>query len=280
MDKHVLKGKPFRAKEISWLSFNCRVLEEAEDRSVPLMERIRFLGIYSSNLDEFFRVRVATLRRLARLGKAAAALNVPDPAETLFEVHEILVKETTRFNRAYDSLLEDLESEGIVVVDELSVPLAQREHLMDYFLSEVRPYLMPILLKGSSDLSNLRDHPMYLAVQMRKKSGAGRAGHALIEIPSDVLPRFYVLPEIGGKKGKGLRQVMYLDDIIRFGLATVFESLPYDAFDAWAIKFTRDSELEFDDDFTESILERMSEGLRARLMGNPAMSGRRRPGQN
>ncbi len=85
MDKHLLDGRPFRAKEISWLSFNSRVLEEAEDPSVPLMERMRFLGIYSSNLDEFFRVRVATLRRLARLGREFTALNIPDPAETLFE---------------------------------------------------------------------------------------------------------------------------------------------------------------------------------------------------
>ena len=263
---------PSWAKEISWLSFNSRVLEEAEDPTVPLMERMRFLGIYSSNLDEFFRVRVATLRRLARLGGEFVNLNIPDPAETLFEVHEILVKEAARFNKVYEAVLEKLEDKGIVVVDELSVPMAQRPHLMDYFLSEVRPHLMPILLKGTSDLSNLRDHPMYLAIEMKKKSGAGRPGYALIEIPTDILPRFYVLPEIKGAKGKeGVkkRQVIYLDDIIRFGLATVFETLPYDSFDAYAIKFTRDSELEFDDDFTESIMERMSEGLRARLMGNP-----------
>ena len=230
------------------------------------MERMRFLGIYSSNLDEFFRVRVATLRRLSRLGKEAKKLNIPDPVETLFEVHEILVKEGERFNRAYDSVLEALEEEGITVVDELSVPLDQRDQLMEYFTSEVRPHLMPILLKGKSDLSNLRDHPMYLAVVMSKKSGAGRLGHALLEIPSDILPRFHVLPQL---KKKDKRLVMYLDDIIRFGLASVFQSLPYDSFDAYAIKFTRDSELAFDDDFTESILERMSEGLRARLVGSP-----------
>ncbi|MFT5105388.1 MAG: polyphosphate kinase, partial [Verrucomicrobiales bacterium] len=268
MDKHLLDGRPFRAKEISWLSFNSRVLEEAEDRSVPLMERLRFLGIYSSNLDEFFRVRVATLKRLARLGKQVKNLNIPDPAETLFEVHEILVKEAIHFNKAYEAVLEELAKEGIEVVDELSVPLEQREDLMEYFLSKVRPHLMPILLKGSSDLSNLRDHPMYLAVEMKKKSGTGRRGHALVEIIGD-LPRFYVLPEIKKKKKTRVRQVMYLDDIIRFGLPTLFETLPYEVFDAYAIKFTRDSELEFDDDFTESILERMSEGLRARVMGSP-----------
>ncbi len=113
---------------------------------------------------------------------------------------------------------------------------------------------------------------MYLAIEMKKKAGAGRPGYALIEIPTDILPRFYVLPELVGVKDKKLgkqRQVMYLDDIIRFGLATIFETLPYESFDAYAIKFTRDSELEFDDDFTESIMERMSEGLRARLMGSP-----------
>lgn len=264
MDKQTLEGRPFRAKELSWLSFNSRVLEEAEDPSVPLMERVRFLGIYSSNLDEFFRVRVATLRRLARLGRDYKKLGIPDPAETLFEVHEILVGEAKRFNQAYADVLEAMEDAGIQVVDELSVPVAQREHLMDYFLSTVRPRLMPILLKGNSDLSTLRDHPMYLAVEMKKRSGAGRPGHALIEIPSDNLPRFYVLPKL-----KKAHMVIYLDDIIRFGLPTIFSSLPYDTFDAYAIKFTRDSELEFDDDFAESFLERMSEGLRTRLTGRP-----------
>jgi len=264
MDKEILGGRPFRAKEISWLSFNSRVLEEAEDPAVPLMERVRFLGIYSSNLDEFFRVRVATLKRLVRLGNDYKKLNIPNPADTLFEVHEILVSEAKRFNKAYAKVLEALEDEGIQVVNELSVPMAQREHLMGYFTSKVLPRLMPILLKGSSDLSTLRDHPMYLAVEMSKSSSKGRPGHALIEIPSDVLPRFYVLPKL-----KKARMVMYLDDIIRFGLKTVFRSLPYDTFNAYAIKFTRDSELEFDDDFTESFLERMSEGLRARVTGSP-----------
>ena len=264
MDKDLLDGRPFRAKEISWLSFNSRVLEEAEDRTVPLMERIRFLGIYSSNLDEFFRVRVATLKRLVRLGDKYKNLSIPDPTETLFEVHEILVKEARRFNLAYENVLEALADRGIRVVDDLSVPLELRDHLMKYFLTEVRPRLMPILLKGDSDLSTLRDHPMYLAVEMKKKSGAGRPGHALIEIPSDTLPRFHVLPKLKKKQ-----MVMYLDDIIRFGLSTVFRSTPYDEFSAYAIKFTRDSELEFDDDFTESFLERMSEGLRARVTGSP-----------
>ena len=265
MDKDLLDGRPFRAKEISWLSFNSRVLEEAEDPTVPMMERMKFLGIYSSNLDEFFRVRVATLLRLTRLGKEAKSLKIPDPVDTLFEIHEILVKETKRFNKTYSKILGELEKEGIEVVDELSVPLEQREDLMEYFITKVRPHLMPIVLKGNSDLHDLNDHPMYLAVVMKKKSGRGRPGHALIEIPADILPRFHVLPQ----KKKKRRQVIYLDDIIRFGLATVFESLPFDVFDAYAIKFTRDSELAFDDDFTESILDRMSEGLRARLMGSP-----------
>lgn len=255
---------PFRSKEVSWLSFNARVLQEGADPDVPLLERIKFLGIYSNNLDEFFRVRVATLKRLTMLGDRWKEFDIPDPKESLKEVGAIVAKQAGDFNRAYNQTMADLQENGIQVVDNRHVPRPLHEYLLDYFRSEVSPHLMPIMLKASAELPQLADVPMYLAVRLEKRQVKGRPAHALLEIPS-TLPRFFVLPEKIGKN----QLVMYLDDVIRFGLADLFGQLHYDHFESYAIKFTRDAEIEFDDDFTESFYERLSEGLKAREEGLP-----------
>jgi polyphosphate kinase len=255
----------FRSKEISWLAFNNRVLQEAQDVSTPLMERMKFLGIYSNNLDEFFRVRVATLKRLIQLGKLYyKKLDIPDPKKTLKEINDILAGETGRFNKAYDSIIEGLADHGIRVVNENQVPKELREYVLDYFESQVRPHLMPIVMKANFRLTRLRDDPMYLAVRLSKKHSKGRPAHALIEIPTPTLPRFKVLPSIGDD-----HLVMYLDDIIRFGLPRLFATLPYDTFETYAVKFTRDAEMILDDDFNESFLDKLSEAIRAREEGDP-----------
>ncbi len=254
---------PFRSKEVSWLAFNSRVLQEAASPEVPLMERIKFLGIYSSNLDEFFRVRVATLKRLAWLGKDYKQLNLPDPRRTLKQVKSLVKAEGTVFDETYADILRGLAKQGIAMVDETGLPKPLRPWLEDYFHSTVRPRIMPTMIRGYSRLSELRDHSMYLAVLMHQAAYPKRQAHALIEIPAD-LPRFVVLPS-----HKGRQIVMYLDDIIRIGLPSFFTGLPYDRFEAWAVKFTRDAEMEFDDDFTESLHDKISQGLKAREVGTP-----------
>lgn len=253
----------FRSKETSWLSFNARVLQEAADSRVPLFERIKFLGIYSSNLDEFFRVRVATLKRLASLGDEWKKLEIPDPNVTLKKVRALVSQQAEDFNTAYGSVFADLEKNGIRLIRETEVPAKLRDYLRDYFRREVSPHVFPILLKATAKLPKLKDLPMYLAVRATKASGAGRPMHALIEIPQN-LPRFIPLPKTGETQ-----LVMYLDDIIRFGLEEVFWTMPYDHFESFAIKFTRDSELELDDDFTESFYEKMEDSLKAREEGLP-----------
>lgn len=255
---------PFRAKEVSWLAFNSRVLQEAGDRSVPLLERLKFLGIYSSNLDEFFRVRVATLKRLAKLGKHYKKVGIPDPVKTLETINDIVQRETLVFNQTYAEIVTGLRKAGIRIINETKIPSALRPWVADYFEQKVKPRLMPIMVKANFQLTGLRDKPMYLVVQLKKKNGKGRPAYALIEIPGRELGRFVVLPDHGGD-----RLVMYLDDIIRFGLPSIFASLPYDYFESYAIKFTRDAELAFDDDITESFLEKVTDGLRAREKGNP-----------
>ncbi|MEM7145664.1 MAG: polyphosphate kinase 1 [Verrucomicrobiota bacterium] len=255
----------FRSKEVSWLAFNNRVLQEAQDPSNPLMERMKFLGIYSNNLDEFFSVRVATLKRLIRLGKYYyKKLDIPDPKKTLAEINDILAGETARYNTAYDSIIDGLADHGIRVVNEKNVPKELREYVLEYFESKVRPHLMPIMMKANFRFTRLRDDPMYLAVRLSKKTGKGRPAHALIEIPTPSLPRFKVLPKVGND-----HLVMYLDDIIRFGLPRIFATLPYDTFESYAVKFTRDAEMNLDDDFNESFLDKLSEAIQAREEGDP-----------
>lgn len=253
----------FRSKETSWLSFNARVLQEAADPSVPLLERIKFLGIYSSNLDEFFRVRVATLKRLASLGDDWKDLDIPDPHITLKGIRFLVSKQAEDFNIAYAKVKADLESKGIRLINEKDVPSSLKPYMRDYFRRKVSPHIFPIILKATAKLPKLKDLPMYLAVKASKSNGMGRPMHALIEIPQH-LPRFIPLPMVGDKQ-----LVMYLDDIIRFGLDDIFLTFPYDHFESYAIKFTRDSELAFDDDFTESFYEKLADSLKAREEGLP-----------
>lgn len=254
---------PFHSKETSWLAFNARVLQEGTNPEVPLLERVKFLGIYSSNMDEFFRVRVATLKRLTMLGSRWRELNIPDPNVTLREVNSMVADQARDFNVAYDRALADLAVNGIELVNDNHVPKKLRGWLVDYFRNEVSPRLMPIMLKSSAALPQLKDHPMYLAIRLGKNDGRGRPAHAFLEIPGE-LPRFVVLPRIGEKQ-----LVMYLDDIIRFGLGDLFGHLPYDYYESYAVKFTRDAEIQYDDDFTESFYEKLTEGLRAREEGLP-----------
>jgi len=253
----------FRSKETSWLSFNARVIQEAADPTVPLYERIKFLGIYSSNLDEFFRVRVATLKRLASLGDQWKGLGIPNPNETLAKVGRLVTMQGSAFDAAYHKMCRDLEKNGIKLIDDTQVPASLSSYLRHYFQEKVSPHIFPIILKATAKLPQLKDLPMYLAVRLSKKDGSGRPMHALIEIPQR-LPRFIPLP----KQGK-VQLVMYLDDIIRFGLRDVFARFPHDQYNSYAIKFTRDAELEFDDDFTESYYEKLADSLMAREEGLP-----------
>ncbi len=251
----------FRSKETSWLSFNARVLQEAADPSVPLFERIKFLGIYSSNLDEFFRVRVATLKRLASLGDGWKRLDIPDPKQTLATVRQIVSKQGEEFKRAYERVRADLEKNGVRIIRETEVPASLREYLRDYFRREVSPHIFPVILKASAKLPKLKDLPMYLAVRATKSDGTGRPMHALIEIPQN-LPRYIPLP----KKGE-TQLVMYLDDIIRFGWTRSSRPFPTTITNLRDQVHRDDSELELDDDFTESFYER------CRTVSRPARRG-------
>lgn len=248
-------------KEISWLAFNERVLQEAADKSNPLRDRINFLGIYSNNLDEFYRVRVATLRRLAQIGKKSDEFLGYNAQKTLSEIHNISVSQQKLFARTYDSILKELEKNRIKLVNETQLNKEQQKFLKEYFTRQVRPLLMPIMINQIKTAPQIQDNMVYLAVCIISENKKHNQ-HAIIEIPTDVLPRFVEIPA-----DNNFSYIIYLDDIIRFGLRDVFHLFEIRDIAAYTIKFTRDAELDINDDVSESYIEKISESVKKRKEG-------------
>lgn len=241
----------FQIREISTLSFNERVLQEAEDPRNPLMERLKFLGIFSSNMDEFFKVRVASMHRLIELGK-----------KNMLEVLEVVSDETReldeRFREAYAAITDQLAQQGIRIITEKDVPaLAPEvgEWLRDYFREEVLPSLVPVILQQGQPFPQLTDGALYFGVKMWGKTPR----YAILEIPA-ALPRFVELPN---------RHIMYIDDVIRCFLDEIFYIFEYERVEAFEFKISRDAELDIDNDFSEGYVRKMEKVLRQRKGGRP-----------
>ena len=254
---------PLRNKELSWLAFNSRVLQEASDTSVPLLERLSFLGIFSSNLDEFFRVRVAHLRRLEQLGAGARRLMGEDPSAVLKEIHALVLKQQAQFESAYRSILQELQEHGISIVKENELNPAQEAFIKEFYRQKLRPTLIPLMINHLKEFPQLKDQAIYLASSLYN-SGSRRSEYALIEIPTDALSRFVILP-----KEEDRHYVILLDDVIRYCLRDIFSIFPFDRFEAFTIKLTRDAQLDLDDDLYESYIEKISKGLKQRRSGAP-----------
>lgn len=257
-------SKDYIPKEISWLSFNERVLQEAENRDVPLLERFNFLGIYSNNLDEYFRVRVATLKRLSLFGAKSKSILGYSPKATLRKVQEIVLEQNMRFEKTYSDLKKDLKKHNIHFVNEQQLDKEQCAFVKSYFRKEVRHRLMPLILRKDSGLPDLTDDAVFFAVLLTD-SASGRNRYALLEIPpSDILPRFIQLPEKNGN-----RYVIFLDDVIRSELKDIFHILPFDELSAYTFKLTKDAELDIADDISESYIDKLSKSLQQRKKGTP-----------
>jgi len=260
-------GKQFLAaeeeffnREISWLSFNERVLQEAEDGTIPLIERMRFLGIFSSNLDEFFRVRVAALQRLALLGKRTTSTLGFGVEQSLAEINDRVLELQSRFNKAFDEVESGLVEEGIDLMSEDQLDPEQWKFVRNWFDRKVRPHLVPILISDVG-VPELRDGVLYHAIALEGKM-TKRARFALLELP-DHLDRFLVLPEKGGRNG-----IVFLDDVVRVGLPRLFATFELTGVSAYAIKVTRDAEIDMDDDLSKSLLEKMKKGIAKRKKGD------------
>jgi len=250
----------FRSKEISWLSFNERVLQEASRREVPLIERLKFLGIYSNNLDEFFRVRVAILRRLAMVGQLTLAEG-GNPREVLSQIEEIVIEQSNNFEEIYNQILDELAAENIFIINENQLSQEQGEFVTHYFKREVRPRIMPIILKKGGKMPQLSDDAIYLAVDMEKNK---KSEYALIEVPTDSLPRFVIIPSQDSKT-----YIILLEDVIRYELDDTFYMFSYHKITAYIFKLTRDAELDLDDDVAESYVKLVAKSIVKR--GNSAL---------
>lgn len=251
-------------REISWLSFNERVLQEAADPSVPLNERLRFLGIYSSNLDEFFRVRVGTLKRMVKAGIKGEGEFSGSPKKTLAKIQEIVIGQRQKFDQIFTDLNRELEKERIFILNEKELNEHQERFVHDYFVQEVRPTLVPVMLDSVSQFPYLKNQVIYLVINMSRNEDPQNVKYALIEVPADLLPRFILLPSIGRNK-----YIIMLDDVIRFRLPDIFAIFEFDRFDAYTIKLTRDAELEIEDDVIHSLFEKISKSVKQRVTGQP-----------
>lgn len=252
-----------KIREISWLSFNERVLQEAEDGNVPLIERIKFLGIFSSNLDEFFRVRIATLRRLSNLKNKRHILDI-NPDKVLDKIHSIVISQQKKFDRIYKKILDELTKEKINIINETQLSYAQGRFVRNYFLQQVLPTLVPVMIDKIEHFPFLKDKSIYLVIQLSRKNYNEKHKLALIEIPADRVSRFLILPKTGDNK-----YIILLDDVIRFCLKDIFYIFNYDHYGSWIVKLTRDAELDIDQEVSGSIIEKLSQSLNKRKKGAP-----------
>jgi len=252
-------------RDISWLSFNERVFQEATDKTVPLIERMKFLGIFSSNLDEFFRVRVATLTRLAEVKKGVSDFIGEDPAKLLKQIHKKVLEQQQEVENVYHAIVKELATHKVYIVDEKNLTKEQSAFVLKYFHENVLPTLAPVMIETAPNFPYLNDKSIYFAVKLYKK-GEVKKGmkYALIHIPTDVLPRFVVLPRVGEN-----RNIILLDNVIRFCLNEVFAVLEVDKAQAYTIKLTRDAELDIDQDLSKSIVEKIEKSVKDRKKGEP-----------
>jgi len=244
------------------LAFNHRVLQEAQDASVPLIERIRFLGIFSNNLDEFFRVRVATVKRLLNLNDKKLANNIFPPQKILNQIQEEVLTLQKEFEKTYEILLKELKKSNIHIKNEINLEENQKSYVNNYFTNKVEPFISPIMLRSLPKFPYLKDKSVYLFVILEKEGE--KPLYALIEIPTDRVSRFVVLPRKGEEE-----QILFLDDIIRLHLNDIFSGFEFNSIESYIIKLTRDAELDFDEDIAESFYEKISKSLEKRKKGTP-----------
>jgi len=250
---------PYTPKEISWMSFNQRVLQEAEDSTLPLVERLKFLGIYSSNLDEFFRIRVATLRRMQHFPKKAKKIlgETPDKVQNILK--DIAYDQEKQFNQIFASIVEELKQYQIFLLNEKNLQDSQIAYLKEYFRDAVRPRLFPVMLAQAPEMPELKDESIYLFVVFFQDKKINPNMYALLELPAQTVERLLVLPG-----NEATKTIFFIDDVVRLGLPSIFYHLNYSSAEAYSIKLNRDAELDIEDDLTQSYIKKISLGLKHR----------------
>ena len=251
-------------RDISWLSFNERVLQEAADPTVPLKERIKFLGIFSNNLDEFFRVRVATLRKMADL---KAKQNLPDdyhPQLVIETIQDIVLKQQNHFEQVWKQIQKELAEQKIYLRSDKKLSASQQKFVRNYFNEEVRSSIVPLMIENIQQFPTLNDRSIYLACKLYHSNNLVPRRFALLPIPVGTLPRFVRLP---GNEGE--HHIILLEDVIRFCLPVIFSAFEYNKFTAHLVKLTRDAEIDLDYDISGTLSQKIEKGLKNRKKGKP-----------
>lgn len=255
-----MEKNPLILRDISWLSFNHRVLQEAKDESLPLFERIKFLAIYSSNLDEFFRVRMANHRNLLRVGKKTKKELDISPKQTVRSIQRIVNRQQEEFSRIFEKkIIPELARHNIYLKRRLELDEEERDYVENYFREYMLPFVQPVLLVKDKVRPFLNNAQLYLSILMRDKQNKKDA-YAIVKIPSDHLPRFLPLPSKDGK-----HNIIMLDDIVRHSVSWMFPG--YEILDTYSIKLTRDAELYIDDEFSGDLLAKIKTSLNRRHVG-------------
>ena len=263
-------------REKSWLAFNARVLQEAADESVPLLERLRFIGIFSNNLDEFFRVRFAAIRRLSLSGQTGEKILGGISAQQLVkEITEIVIKQQAESLRVLNAIEKELVKQNIIIIDENEVSEEHEHFIKDFFIQKISPELVTIILNDLAEFPLLKDTSGYLAVKLVMKSeqkssvlglikkAKPEVRYAIIEIPKNT-NRIVELPNKDGKQ-----YLIMLDDLIRYNLSSIFNIFDYESISAHMIKITRDAQLDIDSDMSKSMLEKIATSVKDRRIGEP-----------
>lgn len=252
------------ARDISWLSFNARVLQEAADPTVPLRERIRFLGIFSNNLDEFFRVRVATLKRMIQYGNKAKMHLENNPETIIEDIQMTVLNQQNEFNRIWDNILKEMVEQKIFLKTETDLNEEQKDFVRRFYEDELSPDIIPLMIESITTFPFLRDKSIYLGVVMSKKESALKRMYSIIEVPTRVQSRFVILPSPEDED-----HIILLEDVIRFNLPDIFSYFGYDQYHSGVFKVTRDAEIDIDNDISTTLIQKIEKGLKNRRKGKP-----------
>ncbi len=262
MHKIVPSKSKFIIRDLSWLSFNGRVLQEAEDTGNHLHDRLRFLGIFSNNLDEFFRVRVATLNKMVKLGGAAKMQLESNPDKILKQIQSTVVNQQSAFERIFKEIVDELAEQNIFLKTEKQLNKEQREFVTRYFDEKVHTRIVPLMVESIPAMPLLRDRSIYLACVLGHDTNPLMQRYALIEIPVGELSRFVLLPS-----KRGVHDIILLEDVIRFNLPYLFAPFGFNRFMGHTIKVTRDAELDMDSDLQSNVIDELEKGLKNRKKG-------------
>ena len=249
-------------RDLSWLAFNDRVMQEAKDPSVHIYDRLRFLGIFSNNQDEFFRVRVAALNRMVRVGKLAKMHLEQNPDKILQAIQEKVLEQSTDFDRTYAGIIRELAKNNIFIKNEKQLNEKQEHYIKTYFEEKVRTQIVPLMIESMPQAPFLQDNAIYLACVLGSNENPMMQRYALIEIPLTNLPRFVLLPS-----EKDTKDIILLEDIIRWNLPNLFAAFGFNRFLGYIIKVTRDAEFELDYDVRKDLIQELEKGIKSRKKG-------------